>query len=76
MFRSAPIGQAGVSPRGSLQQALVDGVLWLNLLMLPVRPQVELKLSTQQILKRRPDLLSTVFTKLFERFPTSTPTPS
>ena len=40
---------------------------------LPVRPEAELKASTQQILERRPDLLSTVLTMLIERFPTFTP---
>ena len=54
-------------------QAFLDGVIWLSLLALPVRPEVELEGSTQQILARRPDLLSTVLTMLFERFPTFTP---
>jgi len=69
-------------------QAFVDGVTWLSLeelgqqadldplltlLTLPVRPQAELPASTQQILEHRPDLLSTVLTMLFERFPTLTP---
>ena len=36
-------------------QAFLDGVIWLNLLMLPVRPEAELKGSTKQILARRPD---------------------
>ena len=68
-------------------QAFLDGVIWLSLeelgqqadldpllalLTLPVRPEAELKASTQQILARRPDLLSTVLTMLFERFPTLT----
>jgi hypothetical protein len=72
-------------------QAFVDGVIWLSLeelgqqadldpllslLTLPVRPEAELPASTQQILELRPDLLSTVLTMLFERFPTLTPTPS
>ena len=48
-------------------------MIWLSLLTLPVRPEVELKASTQQILARRPDLLSTVLTMLFERFSTFTP---
>ena len=52
--------------------AFLDGVIWLSLLTLPVRPEVELKASTQQILARRPDLLSTVLTMLIERFPTLT----
>ena len=47
-------------------------MIWLSLLTLPVRPEVELKASTQQILELRPDLLSTVLTMLFERFPTLT----
>ena len=66
-------------------QAFLDGVIWLSLeelgqqtdlnpllalLTLPVRPEAELKASTQQILELRPDLLSTVLTMLFERFPT------
>jgi predicted transposase YdaD len=69
-------------------QAFLDRVIWLSLeelgqqadldpllalLTLPVRPEAELKASTQQILERRPDLLSTVLTMLFERFPTFTP---
>ena len=69
-------------------QAFVDGVKWLSLeelgqqadldplltlLTLPVRPEAELPASTQQILERRPDLLSTVLTMLFERFPTLSP---
>ena len=68
-------------------QAFLDGVIWLsleelgqqadldpllNLLTLPVRPENELKLSTQQILERRPDLLSAVLPMLVERFPTFT----
>ena len=68
-------------------QAFVDGVVWLSLeelgqqadldpllalLTLPVRPEAQLKISTPQILERRPDLLSTVLTILFERFPTCT----
>ena len=68
-------------------QAFLDGVIWLSLeelgqqadldpllalLTLPVRPEAELKASTQQILARRPDLLSTVLTMLIERFPTLT----
>ena len=69
-------------------QGFLDGVIWLGLeelgqqadldpmlalLMLPVRPEAELKISTPQILELRPDLLSTVLTMLFERFPTLTP---
>jgi predicted transposase YdaD len=69
-------------------QAFVDGVVWLNLeklghqadldplltlLTLPVRPEAELPACTQQILELRPDLLSTVLTMLFERFPTFSP---
>ena len=69
-------------------QAFVDGVNWLSLeelgqqadldpllalITLPVRPEAELKVSTPRILERRPDLLSTVLTMLFERFPTLTP---
>ncbi len=65
-------------------QAFVDGVLWLslqelgsqpqldpllNLLTLPVRPEAELQASSQQILARRPDLLSAVQTILLERLP-------
>ena len=53
-------------------QAFLDGVIWLSLLTLPVRPEAELEASTQQILERRPDLLSTVLTMLFERFPALT----
>ncbi|MDM7938695.1 MAG: DUF2887 domain-containing protein [Cyanobium sp. CZS 48M] len=41
----------------------------LNLLTLPVRPEAELGTSTQQILERRPDLLSAVLPMLVERFP-------
>ena len=69
-------------------QGFVDGVIWLSLeelgqqadldpwltlLTLPVRPEAELPASTQQILELRPDLLSTVLTMLFERFPTLRP---
>ncbi|MCS5692880.1 DUF2887 domain-containing protein [Cyanobium sp. FGCU-6] len=65
-------------------QAFVDGVQWLsleelgsqpqldpllNLLTLPVRPEAELQASSQQILERRPDLLSAVQTILLERLP-------
>ena len=68
-------------------QAFVDGVIWLSLeelgqqadldpmltlLTLPVRPEVQLRVSTPQILEHRPDLLSTVLTNLFERFPKRT----
>ena len=53
------------------KQANLDPLL--ALLTLPLRPKAELKASTQQILERRPDLLSTVLTMLFERFPTFTP---
>lgn len=72
-------------------QAFVDGVLWLSLeelgqqvdlepllalLTLPVRPEAELQASSQQILERRPDLLSAVQTILLERLPFLTRTPS
>ena len=65
-------------------QAFADGVIWLSLeelgqqpdldpllslLTLPVRPEAELKSSTQQILELRPDLLSAVLPILVERFP-------
>ena len=65
-------------------QAFVDGVVWLSLeelgqqvdldpllslLTLPVRPEAELQASSQQILERRPDLLSAVQTILLERLP-------
>ena len=68
-------------------QMFVDGVVWLsleelgqqpdldpllNLLTLPVRPEAQLPASTQQILGRRPDLLSAVLPMLVERFPTFT----
>ena len=68
-------------------QSFLNGVIWLSLeelgqqadlnpllalLALPVRSEAELQASTQQILGRRPDLLSTVLTILFERFPTLT----
>ncbi|MCX5969721.1 MAG: DUF2887 domain-containing protein [Cyanobacteria bacterium] len=53
------------------QQADLDPLL--NLLTLPVRPEAELQVSTRRILELRPDLLSTVLTMLFERFPTLTP---
>ena len=68
-------------------QVFLDGVIWLSLeelgqqadldpllalLTLPVRPEAQLKISTPQILERRPDLLSTVLTILIERFPTFT----
>jgi len=66
-------------------QGFLDGVIWLDLeelgqradldpllalLTLPVRPEAELQTSAQKILELRPDLLSTVLTMLFERFPT------
>ena len=65
-------------------QAFIDCVLWLSLeelgrqadldpllslLTLPVRPESELQASSQQILERRPDLLSAVQTILLERLP-------
>ena len=65
-------------------QVFVDGVIWLSLeelgqqpdldpllslLTLPVRPEAELKSSTQQILELRPDLLSAVLPILVGRFP-------
>lgn len=68
-------------------QAFVDGVVWLSLeelgqradldplltlFTLPVRPEAELRASSQQILNPRPDLLSAVLPMLFERFPTLT----
>ena len=53
------------------QQAELDPLL--APLTLPVRSEAELPASTQQILKRRPDLQSAVLTMLFERFPTLTP---
>ena len=53
------------------QQADLDPLL--NLLTLPVRPEAELQVSTQQILEHRPDLLCAVLTMLFERLPTLTP---
>jgi len=52
------------------QQADLDPLL--NLLTLPVRPEAELQLTTQQILERRPDRLSAVLPMLVERFPTLT----
>ena len=63
-------------------QAFLDGVVLLSLeelghqpdldpllalLTLPVRPEAELQASTQQILERRPDLLSAVLPMLLER---------
>ena len=69
-------------------QAFLNGVIWMSLedlgqraeldpllalLTLPARPEAELQASTQQILELRSDLLSTVLTMLFERFPTLTP---
>ena len=68
-------------------QAFLDDVIWLSLeeleqqadldpllalLTLPMRPEAQLKIGTPRILERRPDLLSTVFTILIERFPTFT----
>ena len=68
-------------------QAFLDGVIWLSLeelgqqadldpwltlLTLPMRPEAELKRSTQQVLERHPELLSAVLTMLFERLPTLT----
>ena len=52
------------------QQADLDPLL--NLLTLPVRPETEMGSSIQQILERRPDLLSAVLPILVERFPTRT----
>ena len=52
------------------QQADLDP--WLTLLTLPVRPEAELKRSTQQVLERHPELLSAVLPMLLERFPTFT----
>ena len=52
------------------QQADLDP--WLTLLTLPVRPEGELKRSTQQVLERHPELLSAVLTMLFKRLPTLT----
>jgi predicted transposase YdaD len=49
------------------QQADLDPLL--SLLTLPVRPDSELQASSQQILARRPDLLSAVQTILLERLP-------
>ena len=64
--------------------AFLDGVIWLSLeelgqhpdldpmlalLMLPVRPEAELKTSSQEILERRPDLFAAVQTILLERLP-------
>ena len=46
------------------------------LVTLPVRPKAELQASSQQILERRPDLLSAVQTILLERLPLLTRTPS
>ena len=65
-------------------QGFLDGVIWLSLeelgqhpdldpmlalLMLPVRPEAELKTSSQEILERRPDLFAAVQTILLERLP-------
>jgi predicted transposase YdaD len=65
-------------------QTFLDSVIWLSLedlgqraeldpllalLMLPVRPQAELKTSSQEILESRPDLFSAVQTILLERLP-------
>jgi predicted transposase YdaD len=64
--------------------AFLDGVIWLSLeelgrqadldplltlLTLPVRPEAELKTSSQEILQRRPDLFAAVQTLLLERLP-------
>jgi hypothetical protein len=38
-----------------------------------VRPETELRTTTQQFLEHLPDLLSAVLTLLFERLPTLTP---
>jgi hypothetical protein len=56
------------------QQADLDPLL--ALLTLPVRPEAELQASSQQILKRRPDLLSAVQAILLGRLPPLTRTPS
>jgi predicted transposase YdaD len=65
-------------------QAMLDQVIWnsleelgqqdqlnplLNLLTLPVRHEPELQLSSQQILKRRPDLAPTVLPMLMQWHP-------
>ncbi|MCX5953971.1 MAG: DUF4351 domain-containing protein [Cyanobacteria bacterium] len=42
---------------------------WLNLLTLPVRPESELAVCSQQILARRPDLKTVVLPMLVQRFP-------
>ena len=70
-----------------LLQAFLDGVIWLSLeelgqqadpdswlilLTLPVRPEAELKRSTQKVLERHPELLSAVLSMRFERLPTLT----
>jgi predicted transposase YdaD len=54
-------------PGGAGPQADLDPLL--SLLTLPVRPEAELQASSQQILDRRPDLLSAVQTILLERLP-------
>ena len=74
----------GPAPLPQPLQAFIDCVLWLSLeelgqqadldpllalLTLPVRPESELQASSQQILERRPDLLSAVQTILLERLP-------
>ena len=71
-------------PPGPLRSFLAD-VIWLsleelcqqpildplqNLLTLPIRPEAELGHNSQQILARRPDLISIVVPMLMERFPT------
>ena len=41
----------------------------LNLLTLPVRPDIEVGPTSQQILRRRPDLSSVVVSMLMQRYP-------
>jgi predicted transposase YdaD len=65
-------------------RAFLDEVIWLsleeliqqpsldplqNLLTLPIRPEADLAQSSQQILGRRPDLITAVVPMLMERFP-------
>jgi hypothetical protein len=66
---SAPRCLVWLSPEEQGQQIALDPLL--TLLTLPVRPEAELKLSTQNILERRPEQVSTILTMIFSGFPHS-----
>ena len=79
-----PHNRLKLGPTQALQVFLEQQVVWLsleelsqqpnldpllNLLTLPVRPESELAVSSQQILARRPDLKTVVLPMLVQRFP-------